>query len=600
MVFRRFAPSLVLWLFPVVVVGLIVGIVLGVVALDGDGISPLLQILVVPLVIAVYLGVRVALKHKPEPAEGIELTASEHPRLWAEIEELASLAQTAPPSRVVIVPEVNAAVSEVAGSRELEIGLPLLAIFTRGELRSVLAHELGHFAGGDTEASAKIMRRIVFLHHVRAKAGWMWRWFFTAYVHLYALAAGPAAREAELRADQLSVQAAGSRTAADAIRALVRADIAWDILDEDYLPLFEFAGRRAPVREAMHCLLAANAAELEPAVTRYLTEEKRRATDTHPPLRDRIAHFDAAAQAGIARPVGGPDDSTPAYELLTGGGPWLDTAEGELAIQQFPMATWDDVIVRGLRHQVDADAEQTSARARSLGMGSGSLHDLLSLIDSPEPGSEPEEVVDTLAGPVLSAMLAAGAARVIPSWTGAARFTAPDGAELDIEERLAAGVRGRDSTGVRAWLAGLGIDVATARATTEVPQWLGAASHMTGPWEGRRDVHVWTTGVLALPPLDKATIKENKEQVSEKHQFPRLYLARAEGIEAARRSPDTLWWEATQISGTEVSLKMKNRFTFTLTDGGPVAMATTIESAYVDSLDQLAEAVRYLGAPKVS
>lgn len=151
---------------------------------------------------------------------------------------------------------------------------------------------------------------------------------------------------------------------------------------------------------------------------------------------------------------------------------------------------------------------------------------------------------------------------------------------------------------MRAWLAGLGVDVANARARTDVPQWLAAASHLTGPWEGRRDVHLWTTGVLALPPLDKATINENKQQISDKHQYPRLYLARAEGIEAARRSPETLWWDADRIAGAEISMRMKNRLTFTLADGDTVAMATTIESAHVGSLDELGDAVRYLGAPR--
>ena len=600
MALRRLAPSLVLWLFPVVVVVLIAAVVVaaftwGGAFLDGDGFWPILQILAFPLIGAVFFGVRAAMAYKPEPAEGIELSPAEHPRLWAEIGELAAFAQTEPPTRIVIVGEVNAAVSESADQRELEIGLPLLATFTRGELRAVLAHELGHFAGGDTAESAKILRRLVFLHHVREKAGLLWRWLFTGYLQVFALAAGPAAREAELRADQLSVQAAGPETAAAAMRALVGVELTWQVLEDDYLSLFELAGRRASIREGMRSLLAANADRIEPAVARALAEERHRATDTHPPLRERIGRFEAAARAGGTGPAPTTEANLPAYELLSGGGAWLDDAEGQLAIQLFPLSSWDDVIVRAMRQQVDADAEQTAALARDAGLGDGSLHQLLSLIEKPD--EELDDLVDALFAPVLSAMLSAGAARVA---------VLDDRGRLHGVRRLR--TRHRRTARVRrprprrpgvARLAGR-----TRCRRGERPRQdrrsavAGGREPLTGPWEGRRDVHLWTTGVLALPPLDKATINENKQQISDKHQHPRLYLARAEGIEAARRSPETLWWDADRIAGAEISMRMKNRLTITLADGDTVAMATTIESAHVGSLDELGDAVRYLGAPR--
>ncbi|MFT4216655.1 MAG: M48 family metallopeptidase [Micropruina sp.] len=287
----RLAPKLVLWIFPVVVVALIAGTVMGILAASdaffgGDGVVPMLQILVIPLVVALFFGVRAAIIYKPEPAEGIEVSPVEHPQLWAEVAELAALAQTAPPNRIVIVPEVNASVTEAAGRRELELGLPLIATFTRGELRAVLAHELGQFAGGDTAELSRIIRRLVLLHQVRKKAGVLWRWFFTLYARAYAIAAGPASREAELRADQLSVLAAGPRTASEAMRAIVRADLTWQVLEEDYLWLFE-----------------------------------------------------AATRAGATDPATAYDPNLPAYELLTGGGGWLDAAEGELSIRNWPLVS---------------------------------------------------------------------------------------------------------------------------------------------------------------------------------------------------------------------------------------------------------------------
>lgn len=137
---RRIAPNLVLWLFPLVVLGLIVGLVIAIVTvssnfLGGRGVSTLLQWLVIPLVIAVGFGAWTAFRYKAQPASGLEVLPQEHPQIWAEVNELAALASTEPPQRIVITAEVNASVTEVAGHRELIIGLPLLATFTRGELR---------------------------------------------------------------------------------------------------------------------------------------------------------------------------------------------------------------------------------------------------------------------------------------------------------------------------------------------------------------------------------------------------------------------------------------------------------------------------------
>ena len=607
---RRFYPNLVLWLFPLAVLALAAAAIWGLFALtatfsEGRGFSILGRILVAPLVFALFLGVRAALRYKAEPAEGIEVTAAEHPALWAEVNQLAALAQTEPPSRIVIVPEVNAAVTQAAGHRELLIGLPLLASFTRSQLRAVLAHELGHFAGGDTAASAAILRRIVLLDRVRDHAGWVWRWFFALYARLYAVAAGPASREAELRADDLSRQAAGVPAATSALRALVRTELAWDVVLESYVPLFPLAGRRASLGEALWRMLRANAHELEAATDAALTAEKTSAADTHPPLRDRIARM-AQSQGAMASPA---DNDVPAVELLNGGAGWLTAAEGQLLAEDRPLASWDEVIARGVRQTVDSGADRLGAWLRTQRLGDGGLPSVLALIDDRSAGglvnrlvgTGPEarqEAIEALFDPVVAAMLDCGAAVVEPSWTGAARILERDGGELDVESRLGHAIDSGDSSALRSWLAGLGVDVAGARLAAGVPQWLAALSHVTGPWEGRRDVHLWSTGVLALPPLDKATVKENKEQISEKHQHPRLYRAAAEGLEAGRRLPGSLWWEAGRIVGGEASGRVKFRLRFELADAPPLELSATLESVAIDSAEEVGSAFAYLTAPK--
>lgn len=612
---RRLLPHLVLWLFPVATVLLAVAALLGIVAfsngvLGGRGFGTLGRILVVPLLVALFLGIREARRFKAEPAEGIEITPAQHPQLWAEVRQLAQVAQTEPPGRIVIVPEVNAAVTEAAGHRELMIGLPLLATFSRGQLRSVLAHELGHFAGGDTAASAAIARRVVLLYQVRARASWLWRWFFTAYARLYAMAAGPAAREAELQADELSLRVSGAPTAISALRMLLRTGLAWDVVMESYLPLFALAERRAPLGEAVWQVNRANADQLEPAVDALLAQERANASDTHPPLRERIAQFEAAGSAG--GPAEPPDAGLPAVDLLTGGAGWLSMAEGELLAENHTLVSWDEVVKRGMRQATAATADRLGAWIRTQRRGDGGLESVLGLIDDPSEGGVvarlaqgkgPQalaEVADLLADPIVSAMLTAGAADVQLSWTGAARFVQRDGTELQLAPRIEQAIVAGTSAPLRSWLAGLGVDTTASQVAAEVPQWLAAVSQMTGPWEGRRDVHLWSTGVLALPPLDKATIKENKQQISEKHQHPRLYAAAAEGLEAGRRLPGALWWDATRIVGGGAEGRMKMRLRFELVDAAPLEIAATLESAPVDSAEKVGAAVAYLAAPKVS
>lgn len=242
-----------------------------------------------------------------------------------------------------------------------------------------------------------------------------------------------------------------------------------------------------------------------------------------------------------------------------------------------------------------AEAEQTSARARSAGLGTGRLGDLLTLVEDPQPGDSPDDIVATLLAPVAVAMLGVGAARVKPSWTDGATVTGPDGADLHLFERLTDAVQSRDGAALRQWLTGQGVDLA-GRAVTDRPTWLAAASHLTGPWEGRRDVHVWTTGLLACA-LDDATIKQNKEQVAEKHQHPRVLQTKALGLDGGQRLPGAIWLPNNGFTGPEVSGRVKPRITMAAANGQVLQMTATLETAYVESTESFIHALRYLGTP---
>lgn len=96
--------------------------------------------------------------------EGEVLAASDAPGLVDRVKELAGRVGTEPPANIVGGIDDNFFVTEsplVAGETQLSgrtlfVSLPLLRVLEATEADAVLAHELAHFRGGDTAASARL------------------------------------------------------------------------------------------------------------------------------------------------------------------------------------------------------------------------------------------------------------------------------------------------------------------------------------------------------------------------------------------------------------------------------------------------------------
>ena len=88
---------------------------------------------------------------------GPQLTREQHPQLFAELEGVAQSVHQAMPAEVYAVSDVNAWVTQRGGimgfgsRRVMGLGLPLMRMLTRSQFRAVLAHEFGHYHGGDTK-----------------------------------------------------------------------------------------------------------------------------------------------------------------------------------------------------------------------------------------------------------------------------------------------------------------------------------------------------------------------------------------------------------------------------------------------------------------
>lgn len=267
-----------------------------------------------PLVVAlgaVAVGLWRAIRTKNEPAPGLIVTEREAPGLWANVRELATAVGTRAPDEIRLVPEVNAAVAEqsrmlglVGGRRTLYVGLPLLQAMRIDQLRSVLAHELGHYSGNHTRLGAVAYRgRLAIAETLerispRNPIGWV----FKGYSRLYLMVDNAASRRQELEADRSSVLLAGQDAAASALRTLPALDAAWGFFMRRYVEpgwsaelvpddLFGGFGQLLHARRDEITEMRENTPDREPSPW-----------DTHPPIGVRVAAM--AAPAGGDRRAG--------------------------------------------------------------------------------------------------------------------------------------------------------------------------------------------------------------------------------------------------------------------------------------------------------
>ncbi len=469
---RAVSALAALVVFPLAILLLLAGAVAVLVRLASDGHSglPVIKLLILPLVIAVYVGVKQIRADRPQAPGGPELTRSEHPLLWAEVERLAAVAQTEPPHRITLVPDVNAAVVEVGGRREMIVGLPLLATMSVGELRSVLAHELGHFAGGDTALSARTARAQLFLVAVADRSSGVVRPLLRGYAHLYARVSAASSRDMESAADGFSLRVAGSRTAADAMRQLVATSLAWSTLARDYVPLFDDARLRASLTEGLRQLVAANREGLAAATDEVLAHERPSWSDTHPPTSERIAAFLAAGVAAPATAQGAPDAGRPAADLVAEG--WLDRAESRLLVQPRPLASWREVVAAGLARQGRENAQEVMKALRSSGHPADSYADVIELVtadpsvgrsftESQDPAAIRGAAESVLAGAVVAALVEGGRVSAVESWDGPWLLVdTTTGEDVMISDRVADALDSPEgSASLREWLVLHGADL---------------------------------------------------------------------------------------------------------------------------------------------
>jgi len=252
---------------------------------------------------------------------GVPVDERSQPELVALVRRVAREMGTEPPGHILLVPEVNAFVLQTGGllglrpgQRVMAIGLPLMEALTVDQLRGVVAHELGHYAGGDTRLGGLTYRAGASIGRTIENLGdtWLGR-LFAAYGRRYMVISQRVRRRQELTADAAAVRLAGRENHMTALRRIEVTSYALDHFVRRYLaPLWQRGCDAENAFDGYRALLAdptrqEELASLEVAAQEHTTSRY----DSHPALAERLAHAGLLPEG----PTAG-HDPRPARDLL--------------------------------------------------------------------------------------------------------------------------------------------------------------------------------------------------------------------------------------------------------------------------------------------
>jgi len=253
-------------------------------------------------------------------APGPQLKRDKYPQLFAELETVAKATNQAMPAEVYLVPDVNAWVAQRGGimgfgsRRVMGLGLPLMRILTCSQFRAVLAHEFGHYHGGDTKVGPWIYKtRGAIGRTLQSLGNGSWLQVpFRLYAKLFLRITHAISRRQEFVADELAARAVGAKPLADGLCRVHKIAPAYDYYWRSECAPVLHAGFLPPLVEGFDQFVKVEqiAQEMDQHLEEQLASGKADPYDTHPPLKDRVA--------AVAHLPAGPEltEDLPALSLL--------------------------------------------------------------------------------------------------------------------------------------------------------------------------------------------------------------------------------------------------------------------------------------------
>ncbi len=258
---------------------------------------------------------------------GVQLTAGQLPQLTKRIEQLARRLRAQPPTRLILGLEPSVFVTSceinLRGSgvlpRAETLYVPLVALrtLTQEELDAVIAHELGHFRGGDllfTERFVPAFRSLAAslesVSEAQAEAnGWMTLSQLPAtsaiggMFHLLKRMVSRITRQRELEADRAGSEVSSGGAVISAVVKLSIFDMQWWLFELGNVELVQSGTARGNLVEDFLArtrkLLAVS--EHQELLKVLLAAHTSHPLDTHPSLSARAQALNVDASAMIDR-----------------------------------------------------------------------------------------------------------------------------------------------------------------------------------------------------------------------------------------------------------------------------------------------------------
>jgi len=234
-------------------------------------------------------------------APGPRLTEKDQPELFKQLQSIAQSTDQAMPAEVYALPEMNAWVANRGGimglgsRRIMGIGIPLMQVLSAQQLRGVLAHEFGHYHGGDTKLGPWLyVTRSAIVRTVEnlASSGSSILYLpFAMYLKLFLRLTQKVSRQQEFTADALAAKIVGPQPIGDALKVVHSQALAFEgYWQSEYSPALE-RGYRPPMAQGFREYAQAPMVKtiIEETLKQAMEESKSDIYDSHPALKERLA-----------------------------------------------------------------------------------------------------------------------------------------------------------------------------------------------------------------------------------------------------------------------------------------------------------------------